>query len=371
MAKKKYDISVIIPTYNYSHYIESCLRSVLSQRNVNCEIIVVNDGSTDETEAIINKYNRTVGYIYQANAGVSSARNNGAFNSKGKYLLFLDADDLIPNDYLSIKFEHLEKLEDRAISVSPTRLFTSLHCSGKPMFTGSWNLPALNLHLHLCRLNIAPPHSFLIPREAFFEIGGFAEEYHGCEDYDFWLGVLGAGFSFHSCNKKYCYYRRHQSSKGINKNKEGAYGFDVLVHLKKYHGKYGNNVRKVIECTEGMLALADGAIRTSQFINRNVNTEGLELLNELAENCIRNILEKYDSMKMSYSIESRLYTRRVISTLDRTDNLSAPLINCIRDLKEINNSRRLEMQDLFKCLPLNTYEKKSLLSYLYKSFILT
>jgi len=92
-------ISIIIPTYNYGEYLSKAIQSVLAQ-NENCELIIIDDGSTDNTQEIIkNNYDDSkLSYIYQENAGVSSARNHGISIAKGDYLLFLDADDsLLPN----------------------------------------------------------------------------------------------------------------------------------------------------------------------------------------------------------------------------------------------------------------------------------
>ena len=95
-------ISVIIPIYNGEKYIEKCLSSVLKSESKEYEIILVNDGSTDDTEKICKKYeteNKNIKYIYQNNSGVSTARNKGILISEGKYLLFLDCDDYLLNNW--------------------------------------------------------------------------------------------------------------------------------------------------------------------------------------------------------------------------------------------------------------------------------
>ncbi|MGE4544862.1 MAG: glycosyltransferase family 2 protein [Pedobacter sp.] len=91
-------ISFIIPTYNYGHYITNCLDSILEQERNDCEIIVVDDGSTDNTRSIIGDYARNqadgrIRYLYQVNKGPSAARNVGATQARGKYVWFVDSDD--------------------------------------------------------------------------------------------------------------------------------------------------------------------------------------------------------------------------------------------------------------------------------------
>ena len=95
--------SIVIPTYNYSKYISRCIGSVLEQDFDNFEIVVIDDGSTDNTSEVVNKIIQNssfdrIKYYYQENQGVSVARNNGVKHSKGDYIWFLDSDDiLLPN----------------------------------------------------------------------------------------------------------------------------------------------------------------------------------------------------------------------------------------------------------------------------------
>ena len=89
-------ISVIIPCFNDGNYLHEAIESVLAQSYKNVEIIVIDDGSTDNTKLVVQKFPQ-IKYIYQANQGVSSARNAGIFHSGGDYICFLDADDwLLP-----------------------------------------------------------------------------------------------------------------------------------------------------------------------------------------------------------------------------------------------------------------------------------
>ena len=99
-------ISVIIPVYNGAKFIESALNSVLKQDYQNFEIIVVNDGSIDNSETVIKTYNVT--YIKQDNMGVAAARNNGIDNAKGKFIAFLDQDDIWVSNKLRLQIDTLK-----------------------------------------------------------------------------------------------------------------------------------------------------------------------------------------------------------------------------------------------------------------------
>lgn len=92
--------SVIIPIYNSEKYLDVCLNSVFKQTNQDFEIICVNDGSTDKSLEILNKYKDDIVIINQENMGLSVARNNGVKKAKGKYIIFLDSDDYIENKLL-------------------------------------------------------------------------------------------------------------------------------------------------------------------------------------------------------------------------------------------------------------------------------
>ena len=97
--------SIIIAAYNAEQYLVSCIHSVLNQTYKNYEIIVVNDGSTDSTASIVEQMNQkysSIIHVIQKNAGPFIARRNGAINSKGEYLLFLDSDDALTNNCLSV-----------------------------------------------------------------------------------------------------------------------------------------------------------------------------------------------------------------------------------------------------------------------------
>ena len=119
-------ISIIIPAYNVGKYIEECILSIIHQTYTNIEIIVVDDGSPDETPAIIDRIaaqDKRIIPIHQQNTGVSAARNVGIKNSKGEYLVFVDGDDYIAPDFV----EYMLKL----IQVTGGEMCLSLNCFTK------------------------------------------------------------------------------------------------------------------------------------------------------------------------------------------------------------------------------------------------
>ncbi len=103
-------ISIIVPVYNKKEYIKSCIDSLLKQTYKNIEIILVNDGSTDGSNIICDEYSgycNIVHIYHKNNAGVSSARNFGIVKAKGEYICFIDADDIVANNYVERLYEEL------------------------------------------------------------------------------------------------------------------------------------------------------------------------------------------------------------------------------------------------------------------------
>lgn len=106
--------SIIVPAYNTEKYIDKCLKSIFSNTYKNFEVIIVNDGSTDKTEDIINKYIKkydNIIYIKQKNMGLSMARNNGVKNATGDYLLFIDSDDYVEKNLLENINKNIDDLD--------------------------------------------------------------------------------------------------------------------------------------------------------------------------------------------------------------------------------------------------------------------
>ena len=118
-------VSVVIPTYNRAAFVGKAVDSVLNQTFTDYEVIVVDDGSTDDTREQLNKYGSGIRYIYQENQGVSAARNTGIAASRGEWLAFLDSDDEWQRDYLARQIRDATKVAGLCMQ-SANCLFTSL-----------------------------------------------------------------------------------------------------------------------------------------------------------------------------------------------------------------------------------------------------
>ena len=183
------DISVIIPTYNREALIGRALDSVQAQSSQPAEVIVVDDGSTDASAALIRRMYPGVNYIYQENQGVSSARNAGIAIAQYDWLALLDSDD----EWLPAKLA----AQSAALSRNPghrichtdeiwIRRNQRVNPMRKHAKSGGWIYEKC---LPLCAIS---PSSVLIHRSVFEDVGGFDEQLPACEDYDLWLRICAS-----------------------------------------------------------------------------------------------------------------------------------------------------------------------------------
>ncbi|MDQ7091579.1 MAG: glycosyltransferase family A protein [Methylococcales bacterium] len=178
-------ISVIIPTFNRASVLQRALNSIYAQTYPADEVIVVDDGSTDDTEQMIATYFPQVIYSYQTNQGVSAARNTGINQAKGNWLAFLDSDD----EWLPTKlFQQVNSLKNTDYHVCHTeeiwiRNGVRVNQMKKHKKIGGWIFKEC---LPLCAMS---PSSIMIHRHVFNEVGLFDLSFPACEDYDLWLKI--------------------------------------------------------------------------------------------------------------------------------------------------------------------------------------
>lgn len=219
-------VDIIIPCYNYGRFLGETLDSVLSQTAAPSRIIVVDDGSTDDTAEVCRRYT-SVTYVWKPNGGVSSARNLGLDSSDSECVLFLDADDVLFDDALETLRDAMDHVKGRAMVVFGTRELRSIpgipEPSGKSCFPDPdeiRQLPAENLDGakvllsrgivgRLLRNNVIGAGCTIARREAIESVGRFDESLTTAEDQDFWLRVA-ARFPVAYVDRAFAYYRRHE-----------------------------------------------------------------------------------------------------------------------------------------------------------------
>jgi len=186
-------ISAIITTYNRAEMVVEAINSVLAQTRQADEIIVVDDGSTDQTPLTLSQFSGLIRYFRFANGGISSARNRGIGLARYELIAFLDSDDLWLPDKLARQEEYMRQNCHCLISYTGEiwlRANTRINQGNRHRKPDGW---IFEPSLQLC---LVSPSSVMIRRQLFQTIGLFDESLPVCEDYDFWLRVAHR-FPFH------------------------------------------------------------------------------------------------------------------------------------------------------------------------------
>lgn len=198
-------VSIILPTYNHAHYLPESIGSVLSQSYGHRELIVVDDGSCDNTQAVVQRCSDgSVRYVSQRNRGLASARNRGLSEARGEFVAFLDADDRLLPHHLNVSVAALQHHPGVAFVCGDLRTFGS---------------PNDFVHVHAC--SPSPDHfasvlrgcfivnvgACLFRRSALLAVGAFDETRRACEDWDIFFRLLRQ-FSLHCHHTVVLEYRR-------------------------------------------------------------------------------------------------------------------------------------------------------------------
>lgn len=218
-------VAVIVPAFNYGRFIAEALQSVAAQTYTEWECIVVDDGSTDDTAAVVQRFVERDGrfrYLHQQNSGVSAARNAGLRASRSSYVQFLDADDRLAPEKLRRHVDYLEQhpLTDIVYgevtffrTEEPERVLYSLQ--------GQLSRPVM-AHVHgveealqkLQHYNMMPVLAALLRRDVLARVGEFDERARGSEDWAFWLrcALTGCRFDFDDQAEPVAMVRTHAES---------------------------------------------------------------------------------------------------------------------------------------------------------------
>jgi len=182
-------LSIIIPTYNRAIFLKEAIQSVLSQdyfatgsRLNSFELLIIDDGSTDNTGKIVKSFGNKVKYYFQEKKGVSAARNMGLNLSEGQYVAFLDSDDLWKKDKVSIQMNFMKTFSKAMVCYTEEvwiRRGVFVNPKEKHKKYSGWIFDKV---LPLCLLSLS---SAFFRREVFNKVGNFDERLPACEDYDF------------------------------------------------------------------------------------------------------------------------------------------------------------------------------------------
>lgn len=195
-------VTIIIPSYNQEPYLREAIESALAQTEA-CEVIVIDDGSTDNSLAIARSYEPKVKVISQVNKGLASARNTGIMNASGEWIMPLDADDVLDPKCVG---ELLFKAQETGADVVAPSLREFGLSSAVVILKENITLADMRLGNHLGYFS-------LIRRSVLQEVGGYSPRMEkGWEDYHLWINLLTRGNKFVTVQQPLVFYRTKADS---------------------------------------------------------------------------------------------------------------------------------------------------------------
>ncbi|WP_176720532.1 glycosyltransferase [Brachyspira hampsonii] len=237
MIKSNPLISIIIPVYNGENYIEDSISSALNQTYRNIEVIVVDDGSKDNTANIINNFSSKITYIYKDNGGVSSALNCAIKAAKGDYISWLSHDDIYYPNKIEEEVNELKNTDEKTVIYSgfefvneKLELITAFENSSKTEYR------RLNNNFYSILLSDIGGCTLLIPKVVFSNVGFFNENLLCVQDYDFWFRMFKHGYKVKYIPKVLLQYRIHKkqdsnSKKDLLRNEGNKLWINILKNI--------------------------------------------------------------------------------------------------------------------------------------------
>jgi glycosyltransferase involved in cell wall biosynthesis len=221
-------VSVIIPAYNGDRYIAQAVESVISQTYRNWEIIVVDDGSTDDTRQVLQPYFDKIRYVYQQNQGVAAARNRGIQESRCELIAFLDQDDFFLSDKLAAQIALFDAQPSLGIVNSGWRIVRE---QGESIFDVTpWEyLPQLDLKTWIVYMPLLPS-AMMFSRQWLERVGGFDSQYDSVDDADLILRLALSGCEAAWLPQVTVCYRQHGQNVSIQRALKQA---NLCIKLKQ------------------------------------------------------------------------------------------------------------------------------------------
>jgi glycosyltransferase involved in cell wall biosynthesis len=231
-------VSVIIPVFNYDRYLAEAIESVLSQTHQNLEVIVVDDGSTDQSGVVAKAFaDRGVQYCHQVHAGIGPARNKGVELAQGDFLAFLDADDRWPH----------EKIERQLLAFESNPTLEMVFGQAVQLRNGSeWELGVNDKKLDVARMVPGMvPGTMLIKRAAFFRVGNFQGDWKVGEFIDWYARAVELQIRSLVLPDLLLWRRIHDSNQGVRERQSVSDYARVLKASLDRKRAEGGNVKKI------------------------------------------------------------------------------------------------------------------------------
>lgn len=274
-------VSIIIPAYNVGKYIAQTLDSILAQTYKNIEVIVVDDGATDNTKEIIEKYIKNKSFIKlisQKNKGLAGARNTGLKHAAGEYICIFDSDDIMLPNKIEKQVEFLEEHQECDLAYSNIYHFID----NNPNKTYLWKLPQYSLNAYrnlLLHGNYINPNSVLFRRSVYDKYGGFDESIRSAEDWDYWLKISYNKIKFGYLPDFLTMYRMRDNNLSADRVTMYSTALSVLEKQKKLRQSFYNRFligRKLIRWRIGLIfAYLRNGDRHSAYLQARFSNIGM------------------------------------------------------------------------------------------------
>ena len=229
------EVSVILTTYNRPEFLEEAILSVLNQTFNDYEFLVVDDGSIDpDTKAICDHYKDQLTYIFRENGGLPAARNTGIVNAKGKYICFLDDDDVWMPQKLQRQVDYFKQIPS---SENIGLIFTwsiIIDEKGQEIGRGGTHVRGNIFYDLFYKCLVHAPSSVMIKREVFEKIGLFDEFFRMRQDWEFYFRV-SKRYNICSIDEPLIKYRRHSANLSGRKNMKKSEFYEMKVLEKVFH----------------------------------------------------------------------------------------------------------------------------------------
>jgi glycosyltransferase involved in cell wall biosynthesis len=245
-------VTVVIPCYNQGHFLRTAIDSAVRQTYGEVEILVVDDGSTDDTAKVARSYGPQVTLIQQPNAGLSAARNKAILRGAGQYIQLLDADDALHPQAIADKVALAESRPDAAAVRGG---WCEMDVFGTVLATvAAPDLGADPFHALFDPLRVGPPCTYLARRSALLDAGLFDPNLTSCEDWDMWLRLALDGGALITAPTTVASYRNHGGSMSKDYSRMWRSGSQVLRRARLRH-----------DCAACSTAFRDGIQRWRRY----------------------------------------------------------------------------------------------------------
>ncbi|MCE2440372.1 MAG: glycosyltransferase [Candidatus Latescibacteria bacterium] len=240
MSNQERRVSVIIPTYNRASYLVESLESVLAQTYRNLEVIVVNDGSTDETKVILEAYQDRISYFEKTNGGKSSALNFGLKHISGEYVWVFDDDDVALPELVASHISVFESQPEVGFVYSGYAFFEGKDADNVIETVEATAHPDGEMLGQLLSGNFISGVSVVVRRQCYDRVGIYDERLIRAQDYDMWIRLARAGYKAGVIQKPLVRVRKHDGLRGSEEDR-----FKISI-LREKHLEYHRIIMKKI-----------------------------------------------------------------------------------------------------------------------------